>query len=46
MTGIFCTSAEMAADMRRAGFDMLVLANDAAILRGAMMQWATQAREG
>jgi len=46
MTGIFCTSAEMAADMRRAGFDMLVLANYAAILRGAMMQWATQAREG
>lgn len=44
MAGIFCTSAEMARDMRALGYDMLVLANDAVMLRGAADQWLKIAR--
>ncbi|MFM1988856.1 MAG: hypothetical protein RJA99_1813 [Pseudomonadota bacterium] len=33
--GIFCTSVEMAIDMKAAGWQMLVPGNDAALLRGA-----------
>lgn len=45
MTGIYCTTAEMAADMRRAGFDMVVLANDAVMLGAAVKQWIGAARK-
>ena len=44
MAGIYCTTPEMAADMRRAGFDMIVLANDAVMLNAAAQQWITTAR--
>jgi len=44
MAGIFCTTAEMARDMRLLGYDMLVLANDAVMLRSAADQWLKIAR--
>ncbi len=46
MAGVFCTSPDMAADMRKAGYDMLVLANDSVMLRGAAQQWLETARKG
>ncbi len=46
MAGIYCTTPEMAVDMRRAGFDMIVLANDAVMLNAAARQWISTAREG
>jgi 4-hydroxy-2-oxoheptanedioate aldolase len=45
LAGIYCTTPEMAADMRRAGFDMVVLANDAVMLNAAMQQWLSTARK-
>lgn len=46
MAGIFCSTPQMAADMRAAGFDMIVLANDSVMLRGAAQQWLETARNG
>ncbi len=45
MAGIFCNTPEMAADMRRMGYHMIVLANDATMLRGAAQQWLQGARK-
>jgi 4-hydroxy-2-oxoheptanedioate aldolase len=42
--GIFCTSVEMGVDMRRAGFGMVVPANDAVLLRGAAQSWCDTIR--
>jgi 4-hydroxy-2-oxoheptanedioate aldolase len=43
-TGIFCTSAEMGAAMHTAGFEMVVPANDAVLLRGAAQDWCDRIR--
>jgi len=42
--GIFCTSIEMAIEMRAAGFDMVVPANDATLLRSAAQGWCNRIR--
>jgi 2-keto-3-deoxy-L-rhamnonate aldolase RhmA len=39
MAGIFCVGLEFAADMKKLGYDFVVLSNDAALLRGAAQQW-------
>lgn len=39
MAGIFCVSREFAVDAKKLGFDFVVLANDAAMLRGAAVEW-------
>jgi 4-hydroxy-2-oxoheptanedioate aldolase len=39
MAGIFCVSVEFAVDMKKLGYDFVVLSNDAALLRGAAQQW-------
>lgn len=44
MTGIYCTTPEMAADMRSAGFDMVVLGNDAVMLTAALQDWIGKVR--
>jgi len=44
--GIFCTTKEMAADMRRAGFDFIVPGFDALHLTAAAREWVAAAREG
>lgn len=44
--GIFCTTKEMAADMRRAGFDFIVPGFDSLYLGSAAREWVEAAREG
>ncbi len=44
LSGIFCMSPEMGADMRAAGFDMVVPGNDAMLLRGAAQAWCDAIR--
>lgn len=46
MAGIFCTSREFAADAAKMGFDFVVLANDAVMLRAAAGDWLAAARGG
>ena len=42
--GIFCTTPGMGADMRAAGFDLVVPGNDAALLRDAAQAWCDTIR--
>jgi len=44
MAGIFCGSVEFASDMKRLGYDFIVLANDAVMLRSAAQQWVGAVR--
>jgi 4-hydroxy-2-oxoheptanedioate aldolase len=44
--GIFCTGPEMGIEMRELGFDMVVPANDATLLRGAAQSWCDRIRGG
>lgn len=44
LAGIFCTSLEMAVDMRVAGFDMVVPGNDAMLMRSAAQAWCDRIR--
>ena len=44
MAGIFCASREFAADAAKMGFDFVVLANDAVMLRAAAGDWLAAAR--
>jgi 4-hydroxy-2-oxoheptanedioate aldolase len=44
-TGIFCTTKEMSADMRRAGFDLIIPGFDAQHLTTAAKEWLAAARE-
>lgn len=45
MIGIFCLSIEFAQDMKRMGFDFVVLANDAFLLRNVTMEWSQAVRK-
>jgi 4-hydroxy-2-oxoheptanedioate aldolase len=45
MVGIFCTSLEFSEDMKRLGYDFIVLANDAYLLRNITTQWAKAIRQ-
>jgi 4-hydroxy-2-oxoheptanedioate aldolase len=44
-TGIFCTTKTMAADMRRAGFDLIIPGYDALHLTSAAQEWLAAARQ-
>jgi 4-hydroxy-2-oxoheptanedioate aldolase len=44
--GIFCISPEMGIDMKAMGFDMVVPANDATLLRSAAQSWCERIRGG
>lgn len=44
--GIFCTTKEMAGDMRRAGYDLIVPGYDSLYLSNAARDWVAAAREG
>lgn len=45
MIGIFCSTLEFAQEMKRQGWDFIVLANDAYLLRHVTTQWAAAVRK-
>ncbi len=44
MVGIFCTSLDFSEEMKRLGYDFIVLANDAYLLRNITTHWAKAIR--
>jgi 2-keto-3-deoxy-L-rhamnonate aldolase RhmA len=46
MAGIFCVSTDCAADMKRMGYDFIVISNDAALLAQAARQTIAAVRGG